>query len=113
MTYLMLRNSFGTTTGAKTLLAILGIIAFLDVPIIHISITKWRSLHPSPVVLQSKGFGAGLEPQMLHTLLASLLFFTLFWVALFLYRKRLARSENELNNLQRRASGIERQKKEE
>ncbi len=112
ITYLMLRHTFASTQGAKTLIAILGIIAFLDVPIIHISIVKWRSLHPGAVVLTSKGFGAGLEPEMLNTLLVSLLFFTLLSISIFIYRKGLGRIENELAFWQKQVAGLEQRKKE-
>jgi heme exporter protein C len=58
--YLVLRSAdVGGTKGAKVR-AVLGIVAFLDVPLVFLSARLWRSIHPA--VLASKG--GGLEPQM-------------------------------------------------
>ena len=58
--YLVLRASdLGGAKGAKVR-AVLGIVAFLDVPLVFLSARLWRSIHPA--VLASKG--GGLEPEM-------------------------------------------------
>jgi len=58
--YLVLRSAdVGGTKGAK-MRAVLGIVAFLDVPLVFLSARLWRSIHPA--VLASKG--GGLEPEM-------------------------------------------------
>jgi heme exporter protein C len=58
--YLVLRSAdVGGTKGAKVR-AVLGIVAFLDVPLVFLSARLWRSIHPA--VLASKG--GGLEPEM-------------------------------------------------
>lgn len=61
--YLVLRASdFGGVKGAKVR-AVLGIIAFLDVPLVFLSARLWRSIHPA--VFSSQG--GGLEPEMWTT----------------------------------------------
>lgn len=58
--YLVLRSAdAGGTKGVK-MRAVLGIVAFVDVPLVFLSARLWRSIHPA--VLASKG--GGLEPEM-------------------------------------------------
>ena len=58
--YLVLRSAdVGGSKGAK-MRAVLGIVAFLDVPLVFLSARLWRSIHPA--VLASRG--GGLEPEM-------------------------------------------------
>ncbi|HEY7530508.1 MAG TPA: cytochrome c biogenesis protein CcsA [Gemmatimonadota bacterium] len=82
-------------TTARTA-AVLGVIAAADVPIIHLSVTWWRTLHPEPVVMRSGDFGGGLPGSMLATLLVSLGAFTLLAAALLVLRVRLAEVEDRL-----------------
>ncbi len=42
--------------------AVFGIFAFLDVPLVYMSIRWWRTQHPQPVI--AGGSGSGLDPQM-------------------------------------------------
>src|SRR5207249_1571180 len=48
--YLMLRSYVVEERRAARYAAVLGIVGFLDVPLIHQSVTWWRTLHPEPVV---------------------------------------------------------------
>lgn len=83
--YLMLRSYSADQLRGARYGAILGIIGFADVPIVQMSITWWRTLHPQPVIsLEGNG---GLPPQMLVALLVSVVAFTLFYV--FLLRQRV------------------------
>jgi heme exporter protein C len=66
---------------------VLGIVGFLDIPLIHLSVVWWRSMHPLPVVVSSEGFGSGLPPEMLYALLVNVAAFTLLYVALFSIRR--------------------------
>jgi heme exporter protein C len=79
--------------------AVIGVVAALDVPIIHLSVQWWRTLHPQPVVLRSGDLGGGLPGSMLATLLVSLAAFTLLLAALLLARYRLAEAEDEVEAL--------------
>ncbi len=83
--YLMLRAYSTDPIRGARYGAVLGIIGFADVPIVQMSITWWRTLHPGPVVsLEGSG---GLPPQMLTALMVSLVAFTLLYA--FLLRQRV------------------------
>ena len=86
--YLMLRAYGGS--GGSRYAAVLGIIGFLDVPIVHLSIRWWRTMHPKQV---------SLAPPMLKTLLISLAAFTLIYLYLLLQRYSLERMRDTLDRL--------------
>lgn len=82
--YLLLRASDIGGSRKPTVLAVLGVVAFLDVPLVFISARYWRSVHPAV-------FGApdgGLEPEMWVAALANLLAMGCLWLALLLVRTR-------------------------
>jgi heme exporter protein C len=76
--YLMIRNYAQDKERGARFAAVFGIIGFVDVPIVYLSIRWWRTLHPAPVV----GGGGGLDPAMLTTLLISVFAFTLLYAVL-------------------------------
>ncbi|HEY3247923.1 MAG TPA: cytochrome c biogenesis protein CcsA [bacterium] len=84
---LMVRAYGGTGNQPSRFAAVLGIVGFLDIPLIHLSVVWWRSLHPLPVVVRPEGLGSGLHPAMLQTLMVNLAAFTLLYVALFSIRR--------------------------
>ena len=79
---LMVRAYGGSGSQSGRFAAVLGIVGFLDIPLIHLSVVWWRSLHPLPVVVRSEGFGSGLHPAMLQALLVNVAAFTLLYIAL-------------------------------
>jgi heme exporter protein C len=85
-------------TTARTA-AVLGVVAAADVPIIHLSVTWWRTLHPDAVVLRAGDLGGGLPGSMLATLLVSMGAFTLLAAALLALRVRLADVEDRIEAL--------------
>lgn len=80
--------------------AVFGIVGFLDVPIVFMSIRWWRSrLHP---VLFGNGpgrTGGGLDGAMLTTLLVSIAAFSLVYVVLLRRGVALSRLEEKVDNL--------------
>jgi heme exporter protein C len=76
--YLMVRNYTQDKERGARFAAVFGIIGFVDVPIVYLSIRWWRTLHPAPVI----GGGGGLDPTMLTTLLISVFAFTLLYIVL-------------------------------
>lgn len=92
--YLMLRSNADGERRAR-FAAVLGIIGFLDVPIIYISVTIWRTMHPT-LLINDPG---GLAPQMTQTLMVALLSFTLLFVFLLIQRVRLEQSRDQVNFL--------------
>lgn len=86
--YLMVRVYVSEREQGAKLSAVVGIIGFLDVPIVQLSINWWRTLHPGPTIVQESG-KIGLPGEMLITLAISMLAITLLYVYLLLQRVRL------------------------
>jgi heme exporter protein C len=84
---LMVRAYGGAGNQSGRFAAVLGIVGFLDIPLIHLSVLWWRSMHPLPVVVRAEGFGSGLHPVMLQALLVNVAVFTLLYIALFGIRR--------------------------
>lgn len=89
--YLMLRAGADDMKRAR-MAAVLGIVGFLDVPIIYLSVTWWRTMHPTLLVSES----GGLDPAMRTTLMVALLSFTLLWVWMLLLRVHLEQKRDAL-----------------
>jgi len=56
--YLMVRSYAPSQSKGAIYAAVVGIIGFIDVPIVYYSVVWWRSIHPSPVV----GWGHSPSP---------------------------------------------------
>ena len=91
--YLMLRAYSPRGDQGARFAAVLGIIGFVDVPIIYLSVVWWRTVHP-PVVLGPVAEGS-LEPSMRMVLMACTVAFTLLFAYLLMDRQALRRSEEE------------------
>jgi heme exporter protein C len=48
--YLLVRRMASSNNQAARLAAVVGIFGFIDVPIVHFSVTWWRTQHPGPVI---------------------------------------------------------------
>jgi heme exporter protein C len=77
--------------------AIVGVVAFIDVPIVHMSVQWWRTLHQKPTVAR-----LDLDPQidgiMLFSLFVGVAAFTLVYVWLLVHRMRVAVMEDALDD---------------
>jgi hypothetical protein len=82
--YFILRGATESPERGKRFAAILGIVGAVDIPLIHVSVNWFRSQHPQPVILRPEGPTAA--PEIVQTLLVSLLAFTLLFFALLLFR---------------------------
>jgi heme exporter protein C len=93
--YQVLRSAIRVPTERARLSAVVGIMAMVLVPFIHLSVYLFRGLHPTPIVL--KPSAPSLDPEMLRTLLISFAAFTLLYVGLvtLVYGIRLAREAEE------------------
>lgn len=103
--YVLVRQFTTDAERARRFAAVLGIVGFIDVPIVHQSVVWWRSLHPAPVVLNARG--PQLPDTMLATLLVNLLAFTLLYVWLLWVQLRVARLEEAVLEQQRRRGLLE------
>lgn len=82
--YFLVRRSTDNPQQGKKFAAVVGVVGAADIPLIHISVSWLRSLHPSPVVLKPEG--PTLDSAMLITLMVGFLSFTLMFIGLFLIR---------------------------
>jgi heme exporter protein C len=82
--YLMLRSYVEDRARAARYAAVLGVIGFLDVPIVQFSVNWWRTLHPESTVLASAG--RSLPAPMLIALALGMLAVTLLFAFLLLLR---------------------------
>ena len=92
--YHLVRSYASEESQGARFAAVVGIVGFIDVPIVALAITLWRTQHPGPVV-----FGDGLAPSMLLTLLVSVFAFTTLYVLLVIQRVSLKKSENEIKKM--------------
>ena len=93
--YLVLRGSGMGAERRAMVCAVLGVVAFLDVPLVFYSARIWRSVHPAVLASQ----GGGLEPEMWHTVLVNLAAFGLLWLTLLWARYSLGRAEERAQAL--------------
>lgn len=87
LSYLVLRGYVADPARRAKYCAVLGIVGFLDVPIVYLSVRWWRSEHPTQLVFER----GGLPPEMLITLMVGLATFTLFYAYLMTVRVRTGR----------------------
>jgi heme exporter protein C len=62
--YLLVRRLAEPGRQAARIAAVVGIFGFVDVPIVHFSVTWWRTQHPGPVIVND-----ALPPEMLAAFL--------------------------------------------
>ncbi len=99
--YLMLRARSEPGSMRARYAAVVGIVGFLDIPIIHFSVLWWRTFHPQPKMITSEGIGTGMETPMVVALMISLGAFTLLYFLLMGQRVRLEKLKDEIDRLKR------------
>ncbi len=92
--YFLVRSSTENPERGKRFAAVVGIVGALDIPLIHLSVVWFRSLHPAPVVMKAEG--PSLDPAMLQTLFVGLAASTHVFFAFVLFRYELERMEQAL-----------------
>ena len=100
--YLMLRNALGDGPRTGRYAAALAIFGAIDIPIIHMSVTWWRTLHPTPIVVRPAD-GPQLPWQMGATLGIAVLTFTLFYIWLMITRYQLEKGRDDVRDLRQAA----------
>ena len=96
--YLMIRSYAPNRSQGAVFSAVVGIVGFIDVPIVYYSVQWWRSIHPSAVVGPLAQADA-LNSTMGTTLLFSFVTFTVLFLFLLLYRKSLRDTEDQVRDL--------------
>jgi len=87
VSYLLLRTLVGDPERRAMVSAVFGIFAFLDVPLVYLSIWFWRTQHPQPVI-----GGGGLDKRMWPV-------FSICWAALLALMVLLVRQRYRLEAL--------------
>lgn len=82
MGYLIIQGMDIEDSKRRLFSAVLGIIAFIDVPLVFLAARLWRSIHPAVFTSQ----GSGITPAMLEIFLFSLGSVFFLWLSLVFYR---------------------------
>jgi heme exporter protein C len=91
----MLRSAIPEASKRATFSAVFGVVGFVDVPIVFMSIRWWRSIHPAVVT----GRGMDLDVAMYPAFFLSLAAFSLVFVYLLVLRTALERSHQQLEEM--------------
>ena len=89
--YIAVRRITDNPTRRARWSAVIGIVGFVDVPIVHLSVVWWRSLHQQSTVLRLGG--PQIEGSMLTALLVAVGAFTIVYAYLMAVRLRVGRLE--------------------
>ncbi|MGH3764792.1 MAG: cytochrome c biogenesis protein CcsA [Pseudonocardiaceae bacterium] len=92
--YLALRRAIVDPGARARRCAVFGVVAFAQVPVVHMSVLWWRTLHQPPTILQPGD--PTIDHAMLAALLTNLAAFTLVFAVLLRERVRLAAAEDAL-----------------
>jgi heme exporter protein C len=110
--YLAVRRLEGTHEQRARRSAVIGLLAVLEIPLVHWSVRLWRSLHQEATVLGTDG-DIEMDGLMLFSLFVGVIAFTLLYLWLVLHRTRTMAMEDLLDDrgledaiAARRAEGI-------
>jgi heme exporter protein C len=88
--YLLLRSLSADLSRRATQAAVIGVIAVINVPIVHLSVTWMDALHQLPTVLRPGG--PALDDRMLATLMAGVFAFTVLYAWMMVVRVGIERA---------------------
>jgi heme exporter protein C len=95
--YLMLRVLIEDENRAAVAGAVVGIIGFLDIPLIHMSVYWWRTLHQPPSILRpDKAPWENVHPDMLTALGVNFVAFVLLYFYLLSLRIQLGDTREKI-----------------
>ncbi len=98
--YLMIRHYAPTPQQGRSWSAVVGIIGFIDVPIVYYSVQWWRSIHPVQVIGPEAADDA-LEPIMARIVIFSMLALLALFTYLLMERMALRAAEDTVAQLRR------------
>jgi heme exporter protein C len=93
LSYLVLRGYVPEPARRARYSAVLGIVGFLDVPIVYLSVRWWRSEHPTQFIFER----GSMPTQDLITLLIGIATFTVFYAYLMSVRVRVGRLQEAVD----------------
>jgi heme exporter protein C len=92
--YLALRRTTDDLDARAKRAAILGVLAVVQVPLVHFSVVWWRSLHQPPTLIKPEGLS--MDTSMVVTLFIAVISFTAMYIAMMFKRTELARLEDDV-----------------
>jgi heme exporter protein C len=98
--YLLLRALTPDRRRAGRIAAVVGIVSFIDVPIVHFSVYWWRTLHPLGPSVADPSRSSGLGAPELVTFGTALVAFTLLFAWLLAVRVRLEQLERRVADVE-------------
>lgn len=97
--YVLLRAFAGIGEQQARLAAVLGIVGFLDIPLVHVSVQWWRTLHQPSSVFKVGAQGEAkpsMPTELLLPLFLGVVIITVFYLFLLLYRLKVEKREEAL-----------------
>ena len=94
VSYLAVRRMSKELQRGRKWAAVLGIVGFIDVPIIHLSVVWWRTIHQQASVIRPDG--PTMAPVMLWTLLTAFVACLILYTYLLVVRMRVGRLEAQV-----------------
>ena len=94
--YLAVRRLGGTHEQRARRSAVIGMLAVLEIPLVHWSVRLWRSLHQEATVLGTDA-DVSMDGLMLFSLFVGVVAFSLFYLWLVLHRTRVMAMEDLLD----------------
>lgn len=101
LSYLVVREFGGRTELTRRICAVLGILGVANIPLVRMSVARWRGNHPQVL---SRG---GIEPDMYLTLYASAGALALLFVTLLVLRYRIGLADEDTERLSRALGAAE------
>ncbi len=92
--YLLVRSFATEPARGARFSAVIGIVGFIDVPIVFTTVNLWRTQHPTTII-----FEGGLTTTMLMTLLVCIAAFTVLYVILTIQSATLKSTEIDVKRL--------------
>jgi heme exporter protein C len=92
--YLALRRTTTDLHARAKRSAILGVLAVIQVPLVHFSVVWWRTLHQPPSLLKPEPID--MDTAIVATLLIAVIAFTVMYVAMMIKRIELAQLEDDV-----------------
>lgn len=97
--YLAVRGLGGDHNQRARRSAVVGLLAVVEIPLVHWSVRMWRSLHQEATVLDTDG-NIDMDGLMLFSLFVGVIAFTLLYVWLLMHRARSLAMQDRLDDEQ-------------
>ncbi|MBL7209017.1 MAG: cytochrome c biogenesis protein CcsA [Dehalococcoidia bacterium] len=94
LAYLLVRNYATEQTQGARFAAVLGIVGFVDVPIVVLAVNLWRTQHPPALI-----FEGGITSPMLLTIVVSIAAFTVLYILMVMQSTSIKNLQAKVNRL--------------